>query len=240
MQPAPLDVAPYQAAACVVRHLRSCSEQPLRAKPAPLWLCFGSTTPQGASRIVVAPMPDSDGELRPDEREALAHSRVWIRNAGGLHSRQVLVAYYYPRRGQKKKVQSNHKKYGKSWVTAGEITKADKLAFLAWIENGLSNKGVGGNGNARTQPSSIASPRSSARIANNIRPVCIGAHSVVHIEEAVVQCVKYLVHTVARQARCIVDRPMQHRVNHVAGKRRSKTSIASTLLHVHQHVHVHC
>lgn len=172
-------------------------------------------------------MPESDGELHPDEREVLVHSRVRVRNAGGLHSRHVLVANYFPRKGQMKKVQSNHKKYGKSWATAEEITKADKLAFLAWIENGLSNKGVGGSGNARAQPSSLASARSSARIANNIRSVCIGAHSVVHIEEAVVQCVRYLVHTVARQARCLADRPLQQRVNHVAGKRRNKTSMAS-------------
>lgn len=170
------------------------------------------------------------GELDLAERHVLSSSRVWVRNAGGARSRFVLVADFFPRHGQKKRLQSNDLKYGKSWATAEEITRADKLAFLDWIDNKRSNKGVGGNARARASSEGATATRTSARIGIAFRDVCTRDKDVIRVEEAVMQCVNFLVHTVVRQSRSISHRQTPPRLHRVASKRRCRKTDSAALL----------
>lgn len=153
---------------------------------------------------------------------------VRIRNAGGLNSRLVLVTHYVPRKGHKRTIQSNHTRYGKSWASRQEITKGDKLAFLQWVNTGLSNPGVGGSSTRLPPWLTESASRSSARLQNNLVAVVHSCDQVVaHVEGAVLQCLKHVVDMVVRQARFHSVGVLQ-RGRYVPGKRsHQKTDVVS-------------
>lgn len=155
---------------------------------------------------------------------------VKIKNAGGQNSRLVLVTQYIPRKGHKKTVYSNHVKYGKSWATRQEITEADKSAFVHWVNTGLANRGVGGS-STRLPPWLVASAsRSSARLDQSQAAILReSGQGVALVEDAVLQCVKTLVHMVVKQARYHIVAPLQRSsMNCVPGKRKhDKTDVGA-------------
>lgn len=159
------------------------------------------------------------------EQASATGERIFIKNAGGYYGRFVLVAEYAPRKGQTKKVRSNHLRYGKSWATREEIQDEDKLAFVKWVDSELATDGVGGNRLWRPSPSHLHLPcRSSVRSDGALTSVRTCVADVV-VEQSVVSCVNFLVHSVAQQARLGID---GLRVNLVPAKaRHNKTNVAT-------------
>lgn len=131
---------------------------------------------------------------------------------------------YAPRRGVRKPIRSNHPHYGRSWATREEITEADEQDFISWIDDGLSNNGVGG-ARSRALQVGIAS-RASSRVdaASMQSRVCVHASvGPLVVEQGVLRCVKSLVDNVVYRARYHV----QHGegmlpIHFVKGKERHK------------------
>lgn len=157
-----------------------------------------------------------------------ARARVRVKNAGGLHSRFVLVSEYKPAKGQKKLVQSNHLRYGKSWATKEEINDDDKAAFVDWVNSGFAR---GGSAFKKRMPGLVQPSlpvRSSCRVDVAVMQsqVCIATSGgELVVEQGVLQCVKALVNKVIHQGRWLhcSDAPTKA-INIVAGKPRRHES----------------
>lgn len=153
----------------------------------------------------------------------LKRSRISIINAGGVNARFALMAYYSPRTGQTKRVKSNDLRYGKTWATKTEISKADMVDFLNWIQNDRARGGQGANrGRAGHLPTTT--PRTSSRVAQLVQartPIHTSSGARFEVEQAVVQCVKYLIDKVAYRARYWGDSGVP-KVNQVQSKRRRR------------------
>lgn len=149
-------------------------------------------------------------------------SRIYIKNAGGSYGRFVLVVEYAPRKGQKKMVRSNHLRYGKSWAAREEISEEDKQAFIQWVSHELAIDGVGGSRQRRL--STTLPSRSSSRSDGALTAVRTCVADMV-VEQSVLHCVKFLIHSVVQQARLGID---GLRTNFVPAKpRQYKTNVAA-------------
>lgn len=179
-----------------------------------LLYCSFMSVAAAAHAPLDSPPPDSAQE----DQLLLAESRIRIRNAGGKFGRFVIAADYAPRKGNVKTLLSNHPSYGKSWATLEEINDADKVAFVKWINMHLAR-----GGGHRRRPSCalpLAFERRSSRRCDEAMTV----------EQAVLNCVRFLVHNVIHRSRH--DSDEMQRVNFVVGKRRrgSKKTDVSNLI----------
>lgn len=164
--------------------------------------------------------PAADGPLK--------NVRVYVKCAGGLHSRYVLLIEYAPSaRGAKKRIQSNHPRYGKSWASKEDICDSDKADFVHWVNHSLAR---GGGGKRRAHAEVV---RSSSRVDKSsmqkpVRVLMSGDGTDFEVEHGVLQCVQGLIHNVIHQTRHGGDGlQMQRRINYVEGKRRRKTEVAT-------------
>lgn len=166
---------------------------------------------------------ETDADSNEVHHQGLA-SRLRTRCAGGKHGRIVLVTEYVPRKGQKKTIQSNHKGYGKSWATEGEIKPQDKLAFVRWIEEEMSR---GGGSHGRAAQARSLPCRSSSRMEGLMTVVRTTNAHVLLIEHAVARCIQFLVDNVVHRARHD-GAAAANQINFVPSKRRQKTSCSTT------------
>lgn len=169
-------------------------------------------------------MASARPELASANDDRIPVSRIQIKNAGGIHRRFVIVVEYAPRKGHKVLIRSNHRKYGKSWATREEITEEDQVQFVSWINNHLATDGVGGHRPRTHSHAVVLASRSSKRRDADVATVRLGAAEVV-VEQSVLQCVRFLVHSVVYRSRLGID---GLRINYVPSKRHSKTMLAST------------
>lgn len=158
----------------------------------------------------------------------MANSRVLVKNAGGHHTRFVLVVRYKPRKGNKTQlIHSNHWKYGKAWASPRDIKVSDKLAFLDWIDKSLA---AGGGSKARDSREQVVASRRSARLDGTMSVVRVQEDDIM-VEEAVLLCLKALVDQVVRFARCSnVHDSLQRSVNIVGSKVRRKTDMTGVIM----------
>lgn len=150
--------------------------------------------------------------------EELVGARIRIKDAGGLHTHFVLVAEYQPRRSskQKRRIQSNNPRYGKSWSSKEEITLDDKVEFANWINAGLAQ-----GGGSKLKSRGELPIRSSNRMlyANVTRRNVVALTQGLHVEPEVLECVEFLVYNTIYKSRHDGE-GLVSKVNHVIGKRR--------------------
>lgn len=166
------------------------------------------------------------------QRDAAARKTdaVRIKSAGGYHARYILYAEYAPGKGTKKYVMSNHPRCGMTWATKEEITDADKLAFVEWINTKLAR----GGSNYHIQGAARVPPPLASRSSMRVDAVVMQKHAAslsdaADVERAVLQCVKYLIHNVVHRARHSDNSIARTRINFVPGKaRQNRTKVITT------------
>lgn len=170
-------------------------------------------------------MPKEVGGPVPDG--SLSNVRIYVKCAGGLHGRYILLVEYAPSaRGARKRVQSSHPRYGKSWARKEDIGDSDKNDFIHWVNHGLAR----GGGGKRRAPLERESVRSSTRVdecmmQKHMRVSGMHGSEGMQIEQGVIQCMNSLIMSVIHQARQGGDGVVQ-KLNFVERKRRHKTEVA--------------